>query len=325
MKQETFVKIHQEKWKLLDQQLRNREVLAADDLADRYIDLTDDLSYAQTHFPDSLTTQYLNQLAARVHHLIYQNKPESRSRIRHFWKTELPLIMYEHRKTMWYSAFFFFAAVLIGAFSAWQDDSFVRLILGDGYVNMTLNNIDQDDPMAVYKGSQEIDMFLGITINNIRVSFLAFVMGIFWSVGTVWVLIQNGIMLGSFQYFFYQHGVLSTSLLTIYIHGTLEISAIVIAGGAGLVIGNSLLFPGTYSRTASLLKGAKDGMKIAFGLVPVFITAGFLESFVTRHYQQSWLLNLSIILISAFFIVFYFFIYPIIVHRKMQDKMTPDE
>src|SRR3546814_13017991 len=84
-------------------------------------------------------------------------------------------------------------------------------------------------------------------------------------------------MLGAFQFFFYQKGLLLTSVLSIWIHGTLEISAIIIAGSAGLVMGNSLLFPGTWSRLESFRRGARRGLKIVIGLVPVFITAALLE------------------------------------------------
>jgi uncharacterized membrane protein SpoIIM required for sporulation len=176
---------------------------------------------------------------------------------------------------------------------------------------MTLENIEKGDPMAVYKSSGQMNMFFMITLNNIFVSFKAFAYGIFVSVGTVYILLSNGIMLGAFQFFFYQKGLLLTSVLSIWIHGTLEISAIVIGGCAGMVMGNSLLFPGTYSRMESLKIGAKKGLKIIVGLVPIFIMAGFLESFVTRLTEWHWFFKLSIILLSAFFIVFYFVIYPI--------------
>jgi len=109
------------------------------------------------------------------------------------------------------------------------------------------------------------------------------------------------------------------SFMTIWIHGTIEISAIVIAGGAGLAMGNSLLFPGTYSRIVSLKKGAKDGLKIVIGLVPLFIFAGFLESFVTRYTKFPSFIKLGIIGLSAFFIVYYFVLYPIYL-KKIQQR-----
>jgi uncharacterized membrane protein SpoIIM required for sporulation len=280
-------------------------------LAERFIALTDDLSFARTFYPHSEITHYLNHLTGQVHQAIYKNKKEKKSRFALFWKQELPGIVGRHRRQLLYAFLIFTAACLLGALSAAYDDTFVRLILGDSYVNKTISNIQRGDPMAIYKQQQETPMFLAITLNNIKVSFTAFVAGVLFSVGTFWILLTNGIMVGAFHYFFYKYGLLATSMLTIWIHGTLELSAIVIAGGAGFVMGNSLLFPKTYSRLVSFRKGAREGLKIVVGLVPVFTVAGFLEGFVTRHTDMPLYLSLLIIGLSAFFICFYFVYYPI--------------
>jgi uncharacterized membrane protein SpoIIM required for sporulation len=150
----------------------------------------------------------------------------------------------------------------------------------------------------------------------VRVSFFTFAAGVFSPLGTIYFLFKNGIMLGAFQYFFYHHHILLESFLTIWIHGTLEISAIIIAGAAGIVVGNGWLFPKTYSRMESFKMGAIRGGKIIVGLVPIFIVAGFLESFVTRHTEMPNLLKISIIILSALFIIYYFVIYPILLNQK---------
>jgi len=97
----------------------------------------------------------------------------------------------------------------------------------------------------------------------------------------------------------------------VMLHGTLEISAIIIAGGAGLRMGNSIIFPGTYNRLDSFKMGAKDGLKVVMGLMPVFVMAGFIESFITRYGGMPVVLKVFIIGTSLFFIIFYFFVYPI--------------
>ncbi|MBK7183355.1 MAG: stage II sporulation protein M [Bacteroidetes bacterium] len=316
MKEITFLKQNADKWQQFENLISTKANSDPDLMADLFIQLTDDLSYSKTHYPKAKTTQYLNSLAARVHQEIYKNKKEKKSRIITFWKYELPFIFKNSHKQLLYAFLIFFIAVLVGAVSSAYDDSFVRLIMGDTYVNMTLENIDKGDPMAVYKKMNEVDMFLGITVNNIYVSFLCFAFGIFFSLGTGYLLFTNGIMLGAFQYFFYTKGLLVESVLVIWIHGTLEISAIIIAGCAGLTLGNSFLFPGTYSRATSFVRGAKQGVKIAVGLVPIFIAAGFLESFVTRHTQMPMWLSLTIIIGSLTFIIWYFIIYPIRLNNK---------
>lgn len=311
MHEAQFLRRNAERWRAFEALLGEGKKVDADRLAEGFIALTDDLAYARTFYPKSQTTRYLNGLVAQVHQTIYRNKKEERGRFVRFWKHELPLTVRAAHRELLVSLVIFTLALGIGALSAAGDRGFVRLIMGDGYVNMTLENIERGDPMAVYKQMNELDMFLSITLNNVRVSLLAFAAGVLFSFGTGFVLFQNGVMLGAFQYFFHEQGLLWTSLLVIYIHGALEISAIVIAGGAGLVMGGSLLFPGTYSRGRSFMRGARRGLKIVIGLVPVFIVAGFLEGFVTRHTEMPIALSLLIILGSLGFVVWYFVLYPV--------------
>lgn len=318
MREVTFLKKNSDRWKEVETFLASKAGINPDKLADLFIELTDDLSYSRTFYPESKTTQYLNSLTARVHQSIYKSKKERKERFLQFWKYEAPLLFYKHRMMIVISFSIFFLSMLIGIVSSAGDSGFVRLIMGDSYINMTLENIDKGDPLAVYKQMNGIDMFMGITFNNIRVSFIAFIFGILLSFGTVWVLLSNGIMLGAFQYFFHVHDLLFESILVIWIHGTLEISAIIIAGAAGLVLGNSILFPGTYSRRQSFMIGSKEGLKIIVSLIPIFITAGFLESFVTRHTGMPEFLSLTIILGSLSFVIWYFIIYPIKVYNKLE-------
>nr|WKN39113.1 stage II sporulation protein M [Tunicatimonas sp. TK19036] len=310
MREAAFVKQRLEKWETFDALLSQKKAVDPDQLSAYFVELTDDLAYANTYYPQSNTTLYLNNLTSKVHQKIYQNKREDRNRFITFWKEELPLLFYQARKPLLYSFIIFIIAVVIGVVSTAHDETFARLILGDGYVNMTLDNISQGDPMRVYKDSKQADMFFAITFNNIRVSFYAFAMGVLLSIGTGFILLQNGIMLGAFQYLFYQQGLLAESALTIWIHGTIEISSIIIAGGAGLVMGNSILFPGTYPRMVSFQQGARKGAKMVIGLVPLFIMAGFLESFVTRLTELPTLIKLVIIGSSVFLVLYYFVIYP---------------
>lgn len=226
------------------------------------------------------------------------------------WTQEVPQTMYHARKELLVSVLIFLASVLVGIVSAANDDNFVRLILGNGYVDMTLDNIARGEPMAVYNGSEEVPMFLGITLNNIMVSFNVFAMGLLTSFGTGWLLFNNGVMLGAFQTFFFKHGLLGESMLAIWLHGTLEIWAIIVAGAAGLALGNGWLFPGTYSRKESFMRGAKKGLKIIVGTVPIFIMAGFIEGFITRHTELPDVLRLGIILLSLSFIIYYYIYLP---------------
>jgi len=321
MREVTFLQQNADNWKQIETSLQKKDAsISADKLGDLFIHLSDDLAYAKTHYSKSKTTHYLNELTLKVHQRIYKNKKEKTNRWFTFWKYEVPEILYENRRYLLISFLFFFISFLIGMLSAANDPTFVNLILGDEYVQMTKTNIENGDPMAVYKKMGQTEMFLYITFNNVRVSFNTFILGILASIGTILILFYNGVMLGSFQYYFYEFGVLKQSLLTVWIHGTLEISAIVIAGAAGLIMGNSILFPGTYTRLASFKMGAIKGLKVVMALVPIFIIAGFLEGFVTRHTGMPVWLSLFIILGSLFFIIFYFLYYPNLLHKQNSLK-----
>lgn len=328
MNEATFIKQNKKKWEEFEKLIKGGQQSNADKLAELYIKITDDLAFSRTHFAQSQLTSYLNTLASDIHLSIYRNKKEDSSRFITFWKSELPQVMSESLKYVLISFVIFVVSGIIGALSAAHDDTFVRLIMGDQYVNETLSNIDKGDPMAVYKQMGQTEMFLGITFNNIRVSFFVFIAGVFSSIAAGYLLFSNGIMLGAFQYFFYQKGLLMTSVLTIWIHGTLEISAIIIAGAAGIIMGNGLLFPGTYSRLQSFKNGAKKGLKIIVGLIPVFILAGFLEGFVTRLTGMPDFIKIAIILGSGTFILIYFIFIPIKIKLNgiyTKDRLLQDQ
>jgi integral membrane protein len=310
MKEILFIRNNIDKWRSVEELIDNVNFEMPDRLAEAYIDLTADLAFAQTHYPHSRITIYLNNLSSSLHNELYRNKREKWSRVLTFWTQEVPDVMWKERRLLLISFLIFMVSVLIGVLSTLGDASFPRLILGDGYMDMTLENIAKGKPMGVYGSEEESVMFLGITLNNIMVSFNIFVSGVLTSFMPGYQLFQNGIMVGCFDTFFYQHGLLGESLLATMLHGTLELSAIVVAGAAGLAMGNGWLFPGTYSRIVSFQRGAKRGMKIVVGTVPLFVLAGFIESFITRHTEINDFVRLTVILLSLCFVIFYFIYLP---------------
>lgn len=317
MREVAFIKQNKEKWLEFEQAIFGKAKKNPDELASLYIHLINDLSYAQTYYPKSKTVIYLNHLASITYQKIYKTKREKTNRIVHFFKTEVPLIVYENRRYVLYAFLLFFIFTAIGVISAAKDDAFTRLILGDDYVNMTLENIEKGNPVAVYKSGSNWGSAIGITLNNLRVGALSFAAGIFGGVGTVYILFKNSVMLGSFQYFFYERGVFWASVRGVWIHGCMEIFAIVIEAAAGLIFGAALLFPKTFSRMASLKRGFKNGLKIWFSTIPFTIAAGMLEGFVTRYSPvMPRVLNVFIILFTLAVISYYYLVYPYIVNKK---------
>ena len=320
MREVAFIKQNKEKWIRFENAISNNTIINTDELASQYIHIINDLAYAQTYYPKSKVLIYLNQLAAKAFQKIYKTKSEDTSRLIAFWKTEVPLICYHYRKFIYVAFIIFFAFTFIGAISAANDGEFVRSILGDEYVNMSIENIEAGDPVAVYKSGSNWGSFIGITINNLRVGIMSFILGVFGGFGTIYVLFKNCIMLGSFQYFFYEKGVFWESVRGIWIHGAMEIFAIVIEAAAGLILGASILFPATYSRYNSFKRGAKTGAKILISTFPFTFSAGFLEGFITRYSNiMPHTLSVGIIITTLGIIGYYYLIYPFRIHHKINS------
>jgi uncharacterized membrane protein SpoIIM required for sporulation len=151
-------------------------------------------------------------------------------------------------------------------------------------------------------------MFLHISTNNIRVAFLTFVSGVFGGLPTVLLLLYNGIMVGAFVQFFFGHGLGGVALSTIFLHGAIELTAIVIAGGCGLMLGSAVLFPGTYARSTFVVARAREALKITIGVMPFIIVAAIIESYVTRLYQDMPAsARIGIILITFSIMILYLF------------------
>jgi len=322
MREVVFIRKNKDKWQQYEEVLYKNFYLSPDDITTIYIDLTDDLAYATTYYPESKTTAYLNELAATAHRKIYKTKKTSGNAIKRFYLHNFPLMFYQYRKMLLLSFIIFALFVAIGAYSASMDTDYVRLILGDDYVDKTLQYITNGDPMAVYKQANEVDMFLGITINNIKVALTTFMYGLLLGLGTYYMLMSNAIMLGSFQYFFYEQAVFSESVRTIWIHGTIEISVIIVAGAAGFIMASGILFPGTYTRTQAFIRKSRDGLKVMVSTIPFFIIAGFLEGFVTRHTEMPNWLSIIIIMSSLLLIIYYYVLLPAKIYKNLHKPIN---
>lgn len=310
MKESQFIKRNQAKWQEIWNSVHFGKS-TPDKLADMYLDLTSDLAFAQTNYPDSHTTAYLNDLAFRLHNRIYRKEPFTWKKLVRIWTHLLPRTMYECRKSLLFSFLAFMLFTIIGVFSQLTDENYSRLVLGDEYVDQTLQNIANGQPTHVYNDSPEVTSFVMITYNNLMVDLRTFISGIFTCIGTLVFLFYNGIMLGSFQTFFFQNGYGWESVLAIWQHGALEIPTCILSGAAGITLGNGWLFPGTHSRFEAFKQSAKKGLTMMLGIIPITILAGFIEGFITRHTELPDALRIAAIVVEFTFVVVYFVIYPL--------------
>ncbi|MBL4624493.1 MAG: stage II sporulation protein M [Flavobacteriales bacterium] len=309
MKESGFIQQNKEKWIDFEKNLKNKSS-DPKETSRLFIQITDDLSYSRTFYKNRSVRAYLNGISKLLFNSINKRDRTGIKDIAQFWKTDLPLAMYAARRAMLISNIVFWGCFLLGVVSSIVDPDFAKSILGAGYINMTNENIEAGTPMAVYDSDDPLGMFWYIMMNNIRIDFYTFFSGLLSSVGTISVMVVNGVMVGVFQYFFIEKGLFWESFLSIWTHGTLEISTIILTGGAGIVMGKGMLFPGTYSRFQAFRMSAQQGLKILMGVLPLTIFAAFIESFVTRHTDLPDVLRLVFILFCLTFVLLYFWWYP---------------
>lgn len=289
-------------------------------MASDFTRLVDDLGYAKTFYPTSRVTQYINSLASRIYLGIYRNRKEESNRLLRFWAYDVPFTVGKHYRMILFALCLFLVFASVGFFSSTKEPTFVRQVLSDGYVDMTEDNIRKGQPFGVYAGKNEFFMFLRIMLNNIFVSFIYFVRGIALGIPSLWALTKESIRLGAFEHMFYVHGLGGKAVITVLIHGMLELTAIIISCAAGVVMGTGYLFPKTGRRFDAFAEGVKDGVKLVVGLMPIFFIAAMFEGYVTRHYNMPLTISLTILGLTAAFIIWYFVVYPYQLHQQARRQ-----
>jgi len=248
-----------------------------DELVVAYQRASAHLSFIRSTYADPQLTARLTRTVAGARALIYGGQAQAGGAIRRFFREAFPAAVWVARRQVLISA----AAMLIPwlAMAIWISNSpaaieaFAPEALREAYIN--------NDFEAYYSSAPAAEFSTQVLTNNIRVSFLAFVAGIAWAVPTLLLLIYNGASIGVAAGLFHDAGQASKFWGLILPHGLLEITAIIVAGGAGIRLGWSLVVPGDRTRSASLVDEAQRSASIVLGLVIVFIIAGLIEGFVT--------------------------------------------
>jgi uncharacterized membrane protein SpoIIM required for sporulation len=309
MRESKFVEQNKEKWANFEADLRSKKK-DPHKLRAQLVEITDDLSFARTFYKNRSVRVYLNYLGQQVYNNIYKNRRDFLKSLGVFFREDIPRIVYHSRKELLISFLVLLLSVTIGIFSSAKDEGFARSILGDGYVEQTLDNIRKGDPLAIYKSSSQGDMFTYIALNNLKVSLIVFIFGLIASYGSMVIMVHNGIMLGVFMYFFYSRGLSTDFNFTVWMHGTIEMLTLVIETVAGMLLGRGLVYPGTLSRMKAFTVWGRRGAMLFLSTVPFIVFAAFIESFLTRYTEMPNLLRGLLILLSVAVMVFYFVLFP---------------
>ena len=245
----------------------------------------------------------LNLLLARAHNTIYAGQKSSARGILHFYRYTYPRIFRRNLQLITVATLLFVAGALGGMLLAITRPDYMHLFLGPRMMEtieqrkMWTDSVVSVKPLASSK----------IMTNNIVVSFLAFAYGITAGVGTVFLMVFNGVLMGVIGMACWLNGMSLSLWSFVAPHGVLELPAIFIAGGAGLCIAQGLLFPGLLSRRESLARAGGEATRLLLGVVPVLVIAGCIEGFVSPSLTIPW--QWKFIAAAAIAVIFFSYLF----------------
>lgn len=258
-----------------------------------------DLAIAREEVRDQRLVNYLNHLVGRAHGAIYRSEASGFGVIGDFLRYEFPALF---RQCFAYifaafslfvlSAAFAWGAVMVNEDFADRVSPKLREDISE-HRNWT-ESLNQANPLGSTK----------IQTNNIMVTFFAFAGGVLAGLGTVWVMINNGIEFGLFWGLCIRHRFWDVPIF-VASHGVIELTAIFIAGGAGLMIGQALLMPGDLRRIDALVVNGQRAIKLILGCVPMLLIAGTIEGFISPSHIPAYL-KFTLSGMTAIALVFYF-------------------
>jgi uncharacterized membrane protein SpoIIM required for sporulation len=284
MNSKQFIQQHRSDWKELEELIasmpRRKSKIkgkAIDRFSRLYQKAAQNLSYSQTYYPQEDVTSYLNELVSKSHNLLYRDQISSWKQIRHFFSVTFIGLFLQQWKMILFAMLLFIIGAVGSFFSVAGDPLHIYSVLPE-------NMAQGFDPERLGENEGNVDapmMSATIMTNNIQVALLAFAGGITFGLLTVYLLIYNGIIIGAIAALFWHYGKSYEFWAYIVPHGMIELTAIFIAGGAGLLMGYKLFAPGRYSRGYQLKQQAKRSVLLLLGTIPLFVIAGIIEGFIT--------------------------------------------
>lgn len=279
-----FLKQNRPIWTELEQLLfrfrkQPKRITAADidQLSHLYKQTAAHLAFIRAYYPADELTIYLNQLVATAHNYAYKEQHTSGFSLSRFLHRYLFTLLHKRLPFIGVATCLFLLGAGFGFAAVQQDPLNLHLVIPAEIAN----NID---PAQIGKGHDDVNsslMSTTIMFNNIRVAMLAFVSGITFGLFTIYLLVYNGMLVGALAAVFWQAGKTYEFWAFILPHGIIELTAIFIAGGAGLYMGYRMLVPGQYSRKYQLLEAVKESAQLLVSTIPLFVIAGVIEGYIT--------------------------------------------
>jgi uncharacterized membrane protein SpoIIM required for sporulation len=256
-----------------------------DELVRLYQRVSAQLSYAQTYYRDPALTARLSGAVASAAAVLHGTRPRTLRAFGQFLAVSFPAAVWHSRRFMLASALLLFVPAIVAALWVANSRAALDVVMPpdfrDAYVNQAFEE---------YYASEQASEFSSLVFtNNIRVAALAFAAGIAGCVGTAWILASNGLLLGGVVGVFADAGQEARFWSLILPHGLLELTCIVVAGGAGLALGWTLISPGDRPRSRALADEGRRAVTMIGGLVLALAVAGGIEGFVTGQPWPTWL------------------------------------
>ncbi|MFL5801056.1 MAG: stage II sporulation protein M [Roseiflexaceae bacterium] len=285
---EDFIAVKKPGWErlttLLDKsRLSGLAALSAEELSDLgrlYRGATSDLAVARRDFPTHRVAEYLNSLVARAHAAVYQGRAARRRGLLEFFAITFPRTF---RATWPYTlaAFLMFLLPALASFTIAYRDPSAGAALLPGIEDRIEDIRDKREWWKEINESGRSASASFIMTNNIRVAILAFAFGALLGLLTLYILAQNGLMLGIIAGSAQSLGFATNLWGFVAAHGMIELSVIFICGGAGMQLGWSIVRPGLLTRRAALVLATRRAVYLLLGCIPLLVVAGTIEGFIS--------------------------------------------
>ncbi len=274
------------RWDRLEELLRKkkRNFDEIRELGNLYLSISDDLSFCQTNFPDSDITRYLNHLVRNCQVIFFRRDKTRMRAVLDFLSSGFPRLIFELRYYIAVSGAFFTLSLALSFGFVQKNIMMGEIFLPEQMYDMAVRDLELRRQFGNFDAIPEVQrsaLSLYVWFNNSIVAMNCFVLGITLGLGTAYILFFNGTMLGALCAVYYKNGHLPDFSSLIMVHGSLELSAIVIAGGAGLALGMSVIRPGRLSRVDALRKEALRSLKVLAGVIVLLFIAGLVEGLIT--------------------------------------------
>ncbi|MBN1409711.1 MAG: stage II sporulation protein M [Spirochaetales bacterium] len=286
IKKNAFIDMNRQKWEKLVNltQKKRRTYTETEEMGTLYQNTIEDLSYAQTHFPESDAAVYLNQVIRRCHLLFYQPQKNRLSRIGEFLLKDLPALFIRLKVPLLVSFFVFVLTGLLAFSMVLANQEMAEMFLDSQTLEMAKNDLENHRQFGNFDdipASARVPLSFFLWVNNSRVALFCFVLGITFGLGTFYILTMNGLMLGALTAFYFMNGYVVDFLSLIMIHGSIELLAIIIAGGAGFNLAGGLFLPGRLPRKERLKLNTRHAFYCLVGVIIMLLLAGLIEGIIT--------------------------------------------